>query len=750
MLLKNNVETIIQVMGIEKGNFIIDRLKNEYPKSIYNHLVIIHTSPEVNKTWYSQMIKNNSFDNINKIITRKSRKRKKKSDNEFENDSELIEQEVMDEDSLSIDETEIALDDMAQLTHIARSRKINVPNTTTLADNNWFICPIYNGVDGLYPLIHKKLDNKKGYQIFESEVPLLRFKENLFTADNFKEWNCNSIFILERYFEKYKELGINTQSVFVQKRESDSLTTVKNILRNYELAQKSRIRCGNLLVSMILYKLGQNTYVSTKENLSKVASDDGEINEDVSENASIIDEIIKCYDKLEEKLKQVRKEKINREKTYQQITKAILDGKTDKADSIIEKYIDTIQLYKSSKIRLEKTFVNMLDLVTKDEEQEAIKVAQEYMHKKKSKYPNMTLDQALKETKILRTKDYIPNYQTYELITMYKYYCNAEYKAEKVLTSVVQKTWLWDYALGIKGMGVVATAYILAYLDFHSTVHSSSILRYLGLDQISVKPQHQPNQVITKEEQIKIVKFIFKSYNNIINRSKLTAAMPLTADNFYLYYRTDVITNWNKFKMVEKQFKEIDCKQESDIDEYVDDILETNEEFNSLVNYIWNNLTIIDISTGIGTTTQVIQKRARDKKLDRPCSTYLDSKGNIKFKVGLGYNAKVKSKLLYILFETMVKQKNEFYIKNIYTNYKNRLIQRFITNGEDPELKQNKARIKAMARRATMQIFLQKLWIYARQYFNLPLNGEGYNDAKIKNCNHLHNIGIEDPDELNK
>lgn len=748
MLLKENVETIIQILGIEKGNFIVDKNDNEIPKSAYNHFVIIHTNPSIAEKWNKEMA---SIDGFNTTIkkAKKSSKKSKQDLSEFEEDALLNEQEVAEEDLLSLGESEVSLEETEGLIHIAHSRKINYSSTSILADNGWFICPIYSGMNGLYPIIHQKLPNKKGYRLYETKVPLVKFKENLFTEDNFKEWNCNSIFILERYFEKEKISEINAASVFVQKRESDSILMLRNVLRNYELAQKSRIRCGNLLLSMILFNTGQNAYVSTKENLTKKDSIDGEIDEEDANEKNMLAEVVKSYDKLNDKLKETKKNKIvDYDKMCEQIVKAIENGDKDKAQTIINKYIDKTKSSDSATIKLEKTFLTMLDLVNQDEEAEALKIAEDYILKKKRTNPDMTIEQAMEETKVLRTKDYIPNYAMYEAITIYKYYCKAEYKAEKILKEVVESTWLYNYASGIQGMGTVATAYILAYLDFHSTVHSSSILRYLGMDQVIVKPKHEPGQEITKEDQTKIVRFLYKSYNNIINRSNLTAAMPLVEENFNLYYRTDVIPSWSKYQLVKKQFEEIKIENESELDDYVEEILETNEDFNKMVNYIWENMNIIEIPTGAEKTTYVVQKRARDKKNDRPTSSYLDSTGRIKFKTSLGYNAKVKSKILFILFNNMRKKKEPYYIKTVFTNFKNRLIQRFISQGKDPNVKPYKGHIDVMARRATMQVFIQDLWIYARRYFGLPLNGEGYNDAKIKGCNHLHNHGIEDPDEI--
>lgn len=735
MFLKDHVEAIIHIFNLEKGNFIVEQNNNEMSKENINHLVILHTNSDLTNKWNEEMIK---IDGFNVIPTKP---KKKKSKEETEEISDPIANEVEEEDQFSPGESKVSLNKIDELIHIAKSRKINVGNTNLLADDNWYICPIYGNVNGLYPIIYKKLDNKKGYKVYISKIPLISFKENLFTEDNFKEWNCNASFILERYFEKERIYNCSVEGIFVQKRESESLIILKDALKNYEIAQKSRIRCGNIIISRLLYRLGQNEYLTSKENNSKNKSKDGEVDLVKTKNEDTLKEILKCYNKLNKKLKQTKEDKLDFAKTRKKIFKAIQDDDEEKIDSLISDYLDKLSGAKDSKIRLAKTFSTVLELVAEDEKEEAKQIALEYIEKKQD--PDMTLEQALKETKVLRTKDYIPNFQTYENITIYRDYCHAENKAEKILKDITRKTWLYEYAQGVRGMGEILTAYILAYIDFHSTIHSSSVFRYLGLDQVIVKAEREPNQVITKKEQDTILKLLFNRYTSITNKSKLTAAMPLTKRTFGTYYKDDVVPTWRHFQLLKEQFTKFNCSTEDDISECLNDILYESSELNEMVNYIWSNMNVIEMNKGNGKKEKVIQKRARDRRYDRPLSTYLDSNGNIKFKSGLGYNSKLKSKLSYLLFECMRRSHNVKYT-SIYDNYFNRYTQQSLLNGEDIENKNVAQHNRNKAVRKTMQDFIRELWIYARKYFNLPLNGEGYDDTKIANCNHIHNRGTED------
>lgn len=741
MFLKNDVEAIIHIFNLEKGNFIVEQNGNEMSKENINHLVILHTNSALTQKWNEEMEKIDGFNVFGKTTKRKYNKSKNK---ENESITDIVAEEVEEEDLISHGENKVSLSKIDELIHIAKSRRINIGSAKLLGDENWYICPIYSNVNGLYPIIYKKLDNKKGYKVYISKIPLIAFKENLFSEKNFREWNCNSSFILERYFEKERIYECSSEGIFVQKRESEILTSLKDALKNYELAQKSRIRCGNILISRLLYRLGQNEYLTSKENNSKNKSEDGENDILKIKNEDTLEEIVKSYNKLNNKLKSIREDKIDFEKTRKKILKAMQNGNEEEMDSLLLKYLDKVALAKDSKIRLEKTFLSTLELVIKDDEEEARKIALAYIEKKKEKDGiDVSYEEALKETKVLQTKDYIPNFQTYENITIYKDYQHAEKKAEKILKGLVKNTWLFkEYTKGIRGLGEILTAYILAYLDFHSTLHSSSVLRYLGLDQVIVKPERQPGQVITKEEQITIMTLLFERYNNIIRRSELTAAMPLTQNTFRTYYKDDIIPTWKHFQTLKEQFNKFNCFNVEELEECIDDILCESPETNDMVNYIWTNMNIIKSKSKNG-PSHVIQKRARDKRYDRVRSTYLDSNGNIKFKEGLGYNAKLKSKLTYILFNCMRRSGNSKYV-NMNNDHINRYTLKFTLEGKDVKDPKVKLHIKNIAMRNTMQEFIRELWIFARKYFNLPLNGEGYNDSKINYCNHIHGRGIED------
>ena len=128
-----------------------------------------------------------------------------------------------------------------------------------------------------------------------------------------------------------------------------------------------------------------------------------------------------------------------------------------------------------------------------------------------------------------------------------------------------------------------------------------------------------------------------------------------------------------------------------------------------------------------------VKKRARSKK-DAILTTYITSDGKVKVKRSLGYNAKLKSRLV-LMFECMLKSKNEFYIGSkedhtgIYWGYRHRLSELFRMQGLDPEEKKNIIHLRA--RRRTIQLFVEQLWIWARKFLGYPTNGGTYYEAKL-------------------
>lgn len=764
MKLKDNIETTIHIISSEKGNFILNQDAIPVPKSVYNHFVIIHTNSDITNKWNSDMTSSGGYDILNEKKKKRIIKNKKLGvfDDVYESEKEiqnsLVETEAVEEeeDLLRIGEERITLEQEKELQLISRLRKINISSFALLGDNNWYICPIYAGVDGLYPIMHKKISGNKGYQLYVMKVPIVSFDQSTFSDDNFREWNCNSMFILSRIFEKNMSYGITAESVVIHKREDENTKLLRNCLNQVETAQRTRIKTGNILVDNVLLSVGQQSYIENKENIAKSKKnihEDDEINEQDVKDVKIIEQIVESYKKIQDKIREMDKEGTETEKIFSKLANNVIAGKNQLSDDdvktlnfIVDSYEKVQQKLKEKdkSIRLEKTFNKVIEEITKQEEEEELIKAQELIESYNKKGKSITFDEAKDSVKTLKTKDYINSFLIYEQVQIYIQYKQAEAKANKILKSLVHRNWFWkEYASGVRGIGELSAAYIISYFDFHSTVHASSVLRYLGLDQVSCTPKHNPGQEMTTNDKIKIIKFLMKDYKNIIFNSQLSGAMPLNKYNFDRYYRTDCIRFWDEFELVKEVLMDLDIESE-DIEEYIDDILESNTKFNNLVNFIWEHLDIIEIPISKNQTTQVIKKRARNKS-DKVITTYLDSKGRIQTKCSLGYNAKLKSRMLFILFDSFLKSGNEYYM-TIFKNYRDRLNQRFLTEGIDPDTVKGKT--FAMGRRKVIQLLITDIWIFGRKHFGLPLNGSNYYDAKIRGQRGIHLHGIEDASEF--
>ena len=142
---------------------------------------------------------------------------------------------------------------------------------------------------------------------------------------------------------------------------------------------------------------------------------------------------------------------------------------------------------------------------------------------------------------------------------------------------------------------------------------------------------------------------------------------------------------------------------------------------------MWNSFDVV-YTTVNGITVPAIKKRARRKK-DLIITSYIDKNGNVKFKKSVGYNPKVKSKMVEIAFQSLSRAKNEYYFLNLYQNMKKQYVQRCIAKGENPE--KHKLVNHMRARRYAVQILLEDIWTHMRTRLGLPLNGGTYYEAKL-------------------
>lgn len=697
MKLRNDIETIIHLLNNQfTGPYLFLDNGAVINKNDIEHFLVVHA---VNTESWDREVASYNPPKTKRQYKKKEEKTEEERYAEFEASQSQLEEEV------SRDEQSVTLSDDDILHLIAKTRKINCPSTTVLGDSNWFICPVYKGMDGLYPLSSTKLSDNKGYRVNIINVPLFKMDPNTLNDDNFKDWELNSMFLFNQLFTQNSEnrLGLSAQTVFVHKRIDKLTYLIKKAMDRLKITQKTRIKLGNILVDEVLTYVGQETYKQNKENIAaaikrKKGKEDKASKYDTKE-VKIIDLIVAAYKRIN-----------------------IVAEKNDK----------------HVPIRRETTFNNMLAKVIELEEQEHMIEANEYRKYYKEKYnTDISLDEALIATKTLKASDYISSYITYINTSIYLSIEQTEKDAENMVKRLVEQHYLWKYFEGIKGCAHISAGAIIADIDFRSTVHPSAIIRYLGLDNVIEAPKRNPGEKMPKDDAVRIMRYLFEDYKNIVYRmdNYRTFGIPpfVDEDDTYVwehFYNSDVIISIKTFKLIKQIYQWPLLGEKS-----IEDIFETFPDFKNLVTYIWNNMNIIDIVNPDGTVKPTIKHRARSIKYDKVLATYLDKNGKIKVKLSLGYNAELKSKILQVMFDCMLKHGNPYYIEQIYKPYRARLQRRFEMQGQVPP----DGVLFSMARRHTIQRFLEDLWMYCRRENGWPTNGGTYYEAKLQGI-HRHGL----------
>jgi hypothetical protein len=169
--------------------------------------------------------------------------------------------------------------------------------------------------------------------------------------------------------------------------------------------------------------------------------------------------------------------------------------------------------------------------------------------------------------------------------------------------------------------------------------------------------------------------------------------------------------------------------------------LELDDEFNKLAHKVWEHCNIVEYTNQRGELIPTIEKHARSKK-DSVVTTFLDKNGNISTKKSLGYNTKLKARIIEIMFGSMMKAKNEFYYGELYLGFRERKANEYLAQGKDPEIHKN--HIHMQARRYAVQIFIENLWMWVRQKKGWSTNGGTYYEAKLKGT-HGHGLAMNSP-----
>lgn len=699
MKLRNDVEAIIHLLNNSFiGPYIFLDNGSVINKNDIEHFIVVHAV--TTDQWLNEYNKSSS------TITKRSYK-KHEEKTEEQKYAELAADEEQREEEVTRDEQSIVLgnDDILHL--IAKQRKINCPSATVLGDDNWFICPVYKNMDGLYPVAFTKLSDNKGYRLNIIGVPLFKLNPDTFTEKNLKDWELNSMFIFNRLFSNNSNnyLGLSAQTVFVHKKIDKLTYLIKKSMDRLKTTQKARIKLGNILVDEVLTYVGQEAYTQSKENIANaIKRKSGDKNKatkyDIKE-VKVIDLIVEAYKKIN-------------------------DVSTENEKTV--------------PIRREITFNNMLKKVVEVEEKEHEQLAREYIDSFEidENHPiPPTIEEALEITKTLRASDYISSYITYINTSIYLNMVKSETDASNMVERLVKQHFLWKYFEGIKGVAHISAGAIISDIDFRSTVHPSGVIRYLGLDNIIESPDRKDGDTMNEDDAARVMRYLFEDYKGIqdrINKADILGIPEFKEDDEYTwshFYNTDVIRNIDQFNLIKKIYRWPTLSNMS-----IDEIFKKWPDFQQLVYYVWLTVNIIDFIGKDGHCYPTIKHRARSKK-DKVMCTYLDKNGNINVKYSLGYNAELKSKILQVMFDRMMQHSSPYYIKQVYEPYRARLERRFTEQGKD--INAMKKIIFYMARRFTIQRFIEDLWIYTRQQMGWPTNGGTYYEAKLQGI-HRHGL----------
>ena len=679
MKLKDVEKTIITIAN-EHGNFIEKDGVVINPESI-DHYVIIHTMKDVSYSFSEKKENKKPVRRRRRVVVKEEEPKESAEENK---DDVVMASEIEEEEIISNGDIPVNMDDESLNRLIARKRNISEASSVVLTDNGWFICPIVKGYEFLYPCTSKYISSTKSYKIVIGTKSIAALGTTL-DDSNYSKWHNNSVSFINDCLESGCSI-FKAKSVFVNKHNGIISKLVKDSLTQLDIAQKTRIKQGNILITTVSHNVGNELYSLNKEHLTNRMKAIGKKNPSVK----IIDEIESAFKRIN---------------------------------------IKVDEMGKKVPISLEKTFKTVVDAVVEDEKDTDIVFMNEYKKYIKEKEDRDISDEEAKEaTKTLYSSDYISSFTIYHMCNIYETYVHTEAEAVKAMKDIVHKHPLWDkYLAGIKGCGEKTTAMCISYLDIEKTVHASSFLRYLGLDQVIDKPVRKEGEVPSETDKNNIIEYLEAQYNEIYRNMEENNFASVNSSPFI--YASDGVKTYEQFKAIEKVHN-MDNFENADSD----DIIDSDPVYKELVNYVWNNITIIHTKIG-NEIVPICKKRARSKK-DTVIDTYLDSSGKLKTKKSLGYNARVKSFFVMVLFDSMIKASSPYYIGEVYTNYRNRVENRFKAQGKDPE--ENKAHIFNMARRFTIQRFIEDLWIKWREIEGLPTNGGTYYEAKIGS--HLNGI----------
>lgn len=280
------IEKFKQVIESKDTEFIDERDNSPVDKSEIGHYVIVYDSkPEL---WETEA------GNLADATKKKRVTRKKK-----------VVEEEKEENDKPIDEDEIMVSEDQLVRTIAKQLRITEASSVILKNNGWFVVPIFKSLSELRPIEVKK--NSKNYTLVIKDVPLVNFGTDILEGCRPNDYRYNSLEVLHSALREYGIDHIIPKAIFRARRNNQDLVELRTMVNQSELLQRTRIKVGNNIISLIYTNLGRNKFLESKE---AVLSDQmgKQITEEESmdnlDKIKVLDVVLKDYDRIKQFINQ--------------------------------------------------------------------------------------------------------------------------------------------------------------------------------------------------------------------------------------------------------------------------------------------------------------------------------------------------------------------------------------------------------------------------------------------------------------
>lgn len=281
------IEKFKQVIESKDTEFIDERDNSPVDKTEIGHYVIVYDSkPEL---WEKEV------GNLADTTKKKRATRKKKV---------VVEKEDED-DNKPIDEDEIMVSEDQLVRTIAKQLRITEASSVILKNNGWFVVPIFKTLRELRPIEVKK--NSKNYTLVIKDIPLVNFGTDILEGCRPNDYRYNSLEVLHSALREYGIDHIIPKAIFRARRNNQDLVELRTMVNQSELLQRTRIKVGNNIISLIYTNLGRNKFLESKEavlsnQMGKQITEEESM--DNLDKIKVLDVVLKDYDKIKQFINQ--------------------------------------------------------------------------------------------------------------------------------------------------------------------------------------------------------------------------------------------------------------------------------------------------------------------------------------------------------------------------------------------------------------------------------------------------------------